>query len=65
MQEWVSIYETNECDIGTPDITGFRRLMCCQRDPLDRGVTDSLARRTPRAKMDLTVKNLKKKLTLL
>ena len=20
MQEWVSIYETNECDIGTPDI---------------------------------------------
>ena len=23
MQEWVSIYETNECDIGTPDIHRF------------------------------------------
>ena len=23
MQEWVSIYETNECDIGTPDIYRF------------------------------------------
>ena len=23
MQEWVSVYETNECDIGTPDIQRF------------------------------------------
>ena len=23
MQEWVSIYETKECDIGTPDIHRF------------------------------------------
>ena len=23
MQEWVSIYATNECDIGTPDIHRF------------------------------------------
>ena len=38
MQEWVSIYETNECDIGTPDI---HRLTSCQWDPWDRGVTSN------------------------
>ena len=39
MQEWVSIYETNECDIGIPDIYRFRKLTGCQRDPWDKGVT--------------------------
>ena len=38
MQEWVSIYETNESDIETPDI---HRLTGCQQDPRDRGVTGS------------------------
>ena len=26
MQEWVSIYETNECDIGTSDIHRFSQV---------------------------------------
>ena len=26
MQEWVSIYETNECDIGTSDIDRFSQV---------------------------------------
>ena len=26
MQEWVSIYETYECDIGAPDIHRFPRV---------------------------------------
>ena len=39
MEEWVSIYEICECDIGHPISTGFRGLKCCQRDPRDRGVT--------------------------
>ena len=26
MQEWVSIYEINECDIGTPDIHRFSQV---------------------------------------
>ena len=26
MQEWVSIYETNECDIGTPYIHKFSQV---------------------------------------
>ena len=26
MQEWVSIYETYECDIGAPDINRFLRV---------------------------------------
>ena len=39
MQEWVSIYETNECDIRTLDIHMFRRLTSCQWDPWDRGIT--------------------------
>ena len=26
MQEWVLIYETNECDIGTPNIHKFSQV---------------------------------------
>ena len=26
MQEWVSIHEINECDIGTPDIHRFSQV---------------------------------------
>ena len=33
MQEWVLIYETNECDIGTLDSHRFLRLTGCQLDP--------------------------------
>ena len=36
---------------GHPIFTGFRRLTCCQRDPLDMGVTgwyQSLDKRLPR-----------------
>ena len=51
MQEWVSIYETNECDIGTPDIHRFQQVDGLSTGPRDRGVTtwyQSLGKRLPR-----------------
>ena len=33
MQEWVSIYETNECDIGTPDIHRFPQVDGLSTEP--------------------------------
>ena len=34
MQEWVSIYETNEGDIGTPDIHRFTHVDRLSTGPL-------------------------------
>ena len=39
MQKWVSIYETNECDIRTPDIYRFPQVDELSTGPQDRGVT--------------------------
>ena len=38
MQEWVSIYETNEFDIGTPDIYRFPQVEGLSTGPQDKGV---------------------------
>ena len=40
MQEWVSIYETNKCDIRTPDIYRFSQVDGLSTGPRDRGVTN-------------------------
>ena len=37
MQEWVSIYEINECDIGTPDIYKFPQVDGLSTGPLGMG----------------------------
>ena len=42
MQEWVSIYEPNECDIRTPDIYRFGQVDGLSTGPPDRGVTSVL-----------------------
>ena len=39
MQEWVSVYETNECDVGTTDIHRFLQVDGLSTEPRDRGAT--------------------------
>ena len=39
MQEWVSVYETCEYDIGAPDIHRFLRVDRLSTKPRDKGVT--------------------------
>ena len=39
MQEWVSIYETYECDIGAPDIHRFLRVNGLSTRPLGFGAS--------------------------
>ena len=39
MQEWVSIYETCECDIEAPDIHKFPTFEGLSMDLWDKGVT--------------------------
>ena len=39
MQEWVSIYEINECDIRTPDIHRFPQVDGLSMGPTEIGVS--------------------------
>ena len=47
MQEWFSIYETNECDIGTTDIYMFPQVDGLSTGPPDLGRHTACAHRDP------------------